>query len=331
VGPGDLEAILSKLPEETAPELVSSIRDGEDAGVFLLSDDAALVQTVDFIPPIVDDPYQFGQIVAANALSDIYAMGARPLTAMNLVAYPCGLPVEVIETMLLGGHDKVHEAGAVVVGGHTIEDDELKYGLAVAGLAKPGALTRIGGAVPGDSLVLTKPLGTGILATALKAGFISEEEISEAVRSMLELNRHAAEVFGKFGVNACTDVTGFGLIGHLYEMMRAGRVSAVVWADRVPLFAGTLEMAGMGMVPGAERRERSGFKIRGLVTAGIDGVLLDCLYDPQTSGGLLASVPPGKAEAVLRELRAGAFVSAAVIGEVREGAEVRLEIVPEGG
>jgi selenide,water dikinase len=249
VGPCDLESILAKIPEETSSDLLTSIHAGEDAGVFMLDEDLALVQTVDFFTPIVDDPLRFGQIAAANALSDLYAMGARPLTAMNIVAFPPSLGLDVLERILLGGQQKVHEAGAVILGGHTIEDEEPKYGLAVTGLVKPSDMTRITGATPGDYLVLTKPVGTGILATALKGEFLTEDEMSEAIESMCALNGEAAQVFSRHGVNSCTDVTGFALVGHLFEMIRASGVGAELWASDVPLFENALRMADMGMVP----------------------------------------------------------------------------------
>ena len=284
----------------------------------MLDDDLALVQTVDFFTPIVDDPYRFGQIAAANALSDLYAMGARPLTAMNIVAFPCSLGFEVLERIMLGGQQKIHEAGAVILGGHTIEDEEPKYGLAVTGLVKPSEMTTITGARKGDYLVLTKPVGTGILATALKGEFITEDEMSEAVESMCALNGEAARVFSKHGINACTDVTGFALVGHLYEMVRASGVAAEIWAAEVPLLEHALKMANMGMVP--ERKSLiEDYVPKAQVQVGqIDDALMDCLYDPQTSGGLLASVPAGNVDDVVRDLRDGPCTRAAVIGTITE-------------
>ncbi len=319
MGPGDLEKILSALPEESAPELLSSLRTGEDAGVYQISEGLAIVQTVDFFPPIVDDPYTFGQIAAANALSDVYAMGGRPITALNIVAFPCGMDLEVLEKILLGGYDKMHEADAVIVGGHTIDDDELKYGLAITGLVDPAKMTTITGAHPGDLLLLTKPIGTGILATALKAGLLTEEEMEEAVASMCTLNREAAEVLGRYRVNACTDVTGFGLVGHLYEMATAGGISAELWAGDVPLFERTLEMVSMGMVPEGKKRNFEYAKEVELLTQEDDDLILECLYDPQTSGGLLASVEPSDADSALEELRQGPCPRAAAVGTVLEG------------
>lgn len=326
MGPGDLERILKRLPEETAPELLSSVRSGEDAGVYLLREGLALVQTVDFFPPMVDDPYTFGQITAANALSDIYAMGGRPLTALNIVAYPCGLDLEVLDSILLGGHDKVHEAGAVVAGGHTIEDDELKYGLCVTGVVDPAKITLISGARAGDTLVLTKPVGTGILATALKAGMITEEEMADAIQSMVELNGAAADVLSRFRVSACTDVTGFGLAGHLYEMIGAGGVSAELWASEVPLFERTLEMLSMGMSTEGQTRNKAYVCTAELLSGEEDDLIVECLFDPQTSGGLLAAVDSSDAVRALEELRSGPCPAAAAVGTVLEGTEPRLAI-----
>lgn len=319
MGPGDLEQILSALPEESAPELLTSLRTGEDAGVYRISQRLAIVQTVDFFPPIVDDPYTFGQITAANALSDVYAMGGRPITALNIVAFPCGIDLQVLEKILLGGHDKIHEAGAVIVGGHTIDDDELKYGLAVTGLVDPAKMTTIAGARPGDVLVLTKPIGTGILATALKAGLLTEEEMGEAVASMRALNREAADILNRYRVHACTDVTGFGLVGHLYEMVKAGGVSAELWAGEVPLFERTLEMVSMGMVPEGKKRNFEYAKNVDLRTKEEDDLMLECLYDPQTSGGLLASVESSDADSALEELRGAPCPRATAVGTVSEG------------
>lgn len=327
VGPGDLQDILSRLPEESRPELLSSARNGEDAGVYLLSDGLAMVQTVDFFGPMVDDPYSFGQIAAANALSDIYAMGGKPLTSLNVVAYPCELELDIIESMLLGGFDKVHEAGAVVVGGHTVHDEELKYGMAVTGVVDPERMTTIDGARPGDLLLLTKPIGTGILATALKADFITEKEIGEAIESMCTLNAGAAGVLSRYDVSACTDVTGFGLAGHLFEMLRAGNVSADVWADEVPLLERALEMSSMGMVPEGQYRNRRYVSGAELPMQGDDDdLLVACIFDPQTSGGLLAAVEAGVADSAIEELRTGGAPRAAVIGKVTPQSEKLLRI-----
>lgn len=266
----------------------------------------------------MDDPYTFGQIAAANALSDVYAMGGKPLTAMNLVAFPCALGLDVLKRILLGGVDKVHEAGAAVVGGHTIEDREPKYGLAVTGIVRPSEMTTVGGARPGDSLVLTKPLGTGILATALKGELIDEEAMAEAIESMRTLNREAAEALKRYDVSACTDVTGFGLIGHLYDMFRASDVSFELRSSEVPLFDGVLDMASMGMMPAGLYRNRD---FVGEVARKADGVgtdTFDVLFDPQTSGGLLASVRGSDAGRLVAELRDRGCAGACEIGKVIE-------------
>ncbi len=325
MGPGDLKEILAGLPESDSERLLSSFIGGEDAGVFLLDDGTALVQTVDFFPPIVDDPYTFGQITAANALSDLYAMGARPLTALNMLACPCDLDARVLESILLGGHDKLCEAGVVVVGGHTVEDDELKYGICATGTADPAGLTRISGARPGDALILTKPVGTGILSTALKAGLVSQEDIAEAISSMCMLNAGAADVLSRRGTSACTDVTGFGLAGHLREMIDAGNVGAELWYGEVPLMERVTEMLSLGMATEAQSRNR--VFARAVEPAGgeRERLELECMYDPQTSGGLLAAVDPDLADSVVEEMRDGPAPRAAVVGTVLE-APGRLQI-----
>jgi selenide,water dikinase len=318
MGPGDLEKLLAKLPEEDVPELISSIHAGDNAGVYLLQDDLALVQTVDFFPPIVDDPYTFGQIAAANALSDIYAMNAKPLTALNIAAFPCDMDRGVLQAILLGGYDKVHEAGAVIAGGHTIEDDEPKYGLAVTGTVRLPDMTTIRGARPGDLLLLTKALGTGIMTTALKAGEVSDEDMSEVVASMCMLNGEAASVIFRHGVHAMTDVTGFGLAGHLYEMARASGVGADIWASKVQLFGKVLDMVAMGMAPRNSARECFEERRVEVATGGVEELLVQCVFDPQTSGGLLAAVEADKAEDILSELKSGPAPRAHIVGEVTE-------------
>jgi len=324
VGPCDLHDILARLPEEGRPELISSIMSGEDAGVYLLSDDLALVQTVDFFPPIVDDPKAFGRIAAANALSDIYAMGARPLTAMNIVAFPKKLCGEVLEAVLLGGYDKVHEAGAVVIGGHTIEDDEPKYGLAVTGIVDPARMMTVSAASKGDALVITKALGTGVIATALKAGMAAREVVQAATDSMMLLNRSASEAFLARGVRACTDVTGFGLMGHLSEILNASEVSATLWEGSIPLLPGAVELAAQGMLPEGAYANREGVEVE---APGVTREVLDCMYDPQTSGGLLACVKGDRVDELLAELRKSC-PRAAVIGEVTGGDTGSIKVLP---
>ena len=301
----------------------------DDAAVYRLDDRTALLLTVDFFTPIVDDPYDFGRITAANSLSDVYAMGGRPLTAMNIVAFPCETGTEVLEEVLLGGYDKVHEAGAVLAGGHTIEDEEPKYGLAVMGTVKLRDLTTIRGARPGDLLILTKPIGTGLMTTALKGGFVSEPDIEAVVASMCALNAKPAAVLASHQVSAMTDVTGFGLAGHLYEMMKAGGTAARIWAAEVPLFNRALEMAASGMAPRTSAEECFTQRKVEVDTGGVDQFLVTCMFDPQTSGGLLAAVKPEVAEAALAELRAGPAPDAAIIGEVLQAEVPKVTIAHE--
>jgi len=298
----------------------------DDAGVYRLTDDLALVETTDIITPLVDDPFIFGRIAAANALSDIYAMGGRPLTAMNLVFFPaCTLPVEVLAEILAGGREMVCAAGACIVGGHTVEDDELKYGLAVTGVGHPERLFRNSTAMPGDRLVLTKPLGTGIIATAIKAGMASDTELAEAVGWMTRLNAAAAELMAECGATACTDVTGFGLIGHAAEMARGAGVTVRLQHDAVPVMAGVHGQIADGMVPAGCYRNRDHYS---LLLAGKEklGDALLPLFDPQTSGGLLISLPPPSAE---RYLAAAAErdIFAVMIGDVQNVQEHSVEIV----
>jgi selenide,water dikinase len=292
LGPGDLSKALAALPHRTDPRLVVGRETFDDAGIFVLSDDLALVQTVDFFAPIVDDPYQFGQVAAANALSDVYAMGGEPLTALNIVGFPSGkLPLEVLTEILRGGQDKVHEAGALVVGGHTIIDEELKFGLAVTGRADPRRLLTNAAACVGDRLVLTKPLGTGILATAAKQGSLTSEQRDVLLASMTELNGPASRAALALDVRCATDVTGFGLLGHASHIARASKKTLRIDVARVPALPGTREAWRAGVrTGGAERNEQY---LDSLVDWGeVSDVDRALLIDPQTSGGLLLAISP---------------------------------------
>lgn len=292
MGPGDLSQALSALPHRTDPRLIVGRETFDDAGVFLLTDDFALVQTVDFFAPIVDDPYTFGQIAAANALSDVYAMGGEPLTALNIVGFPSGkLPIAVLTEILRGGQDKVHEAGALIVGGHTIIDEELKYGLSVTGRAHPRRLLTNAGAAVGDRLLLTKPLGTGILATAAKQNRLAPEQYETLLSSMTALNGTASRAALSLGVRCATDVTGFGLLGHGDHIARASRVSLRIDTSRVPVLPGAREAWQAGVrTGGAERNEEY---LRDRVDWGLaSDVDRALLIDPQTSGGLLVAISP---------------------------------------
>jgi len=302
------------------------IETADDAAVYRTSENTALVQTVDFFTPIVDDPYLFGQIAAANALSDIYAMGGEPLTAMNIVAFPPKLGFDVLQKILLGGRDKIEESGAVIVGGHTVEDKEPKYGLAVTGLVHPGEVITNAGAQAGDRLVLTKPLGMGILATALKGGMVEEGEMMDVIDSARTLNASAAEAMREIGVSACTDVTGFGFLGHLYLMLAASGVSARVEAKSVPIWPKAIEFAEMGLIPAGAAENRA--FLRGKISFGrVSEVLQDVLFDPQTSGGLLISVPNERCDELIEALKEARVSTRAVVGEILRGEAGVIEVV----
>ena len=285
-----------------------------------------LVQSVDFFTPIVDDPYTYGQIAAANSLSDIYAVGAEPLTAMNLVAFPiCQLGSDALAEMLKGGAERVRAAGAVIVGGHSVEDEEPKYGLSVTGVADPEQLVLAANCRAGDQLVLTKPLGTGLLATALKGEVLCEAEISEAIAGMIALNRDASRIMREVGVRACTDITGFGLVGHACEMAEAACLCLRIDAARLPAYPKALEMARMGLIPEGTYRNRDFYLPRVDGHQQIARELIDLLCDPQTSGGLLLAVAPDKLELLRRKLQAGGIL-AAHIGAAISGAHGHLQI-----
>ena len=304
----------------TNPNLLVGLSTSDDAAVYRLSDDTALVQTVDFFPPIVDDPYTFGAIAAANALSDVYAMGGRPILALAVAGFPDTFSPEIIATILQGGVDKAAEAGAVVAGGHTVVDQEPKYGLCVTGLVHPARVLTKANAQPGDVLLLTKPLGTGMITTAHKRGLVSDEYFQAAVDSMLRLNRHAAEAAAEAGAHAATDITGYGLLGHAYEMAEHSGVALRIALGAVPLLPGALEYAQRGIVPGGLGRNRAYLEEEHAVdvTADIDSTLLLPLFDPQTSGGLLLALPPEAAEYVQAQLST-AGEPGWRIGSVEEG------------
>ena len=325
VGAGVLARLLEGLQVHRDPNLLVGFDKSDDASVYRLSDELALVQTVDFFPPIADDPYLFGQIAAANALSDVYAMGGEPKLALNLMCVPRDMPDEAVHRMLRGGYDKVYEAGCLITGGHSIFDDEPKYGLAVTGFVRPDRVLTNSGARPGDVLLLTKPLGVGVLSTAHKGGMASEEGMALAYRLMTTLNKAARDVLVKYRIHACTDVTGFSLLGHLLEMAQGSGVRAVVHADRVDVIPEALELARLGVLPEGMYRNRS-FAAPWVDPGEVPLHRQDVLYDPQTAGGLLAAVDPDDAEAAWEELR-DCVPSAQRIGEMAEwtgGARILL-------
>ncbi len=299
----------------------------DDAGVYRLRPDLAIVNTVDFFTPIVDDPYMFGQIAAANSLSDVYAMGGEPATALNIVCFPRGkMDIGILGEVLRGGADKVEESGAVVAGGHSIIDEEIKYGLSVTGVVHPDRILRNVGAREGDVLVLTKPLGTGIATTALKRGNASEASIEQAVASMAALNKYAAAVMQGYDVHACSDVTGYGLLGHGLEMTGDGSVSIVFEAARLPLIRDAAALAETGNLTGGCKRNREYLDDKTVIDAGVSDALAEVALDPQTSGGLLIAVAEKDGEALVRALVEHDVPAAAIVGHVtaRKDHAVRL-------
>jgi selenide,water dikinase len=312
-----LEKALSPLPLERHPNLLVGIETADDAGVYQISDQVALVQTVDFITPIVDQPYLFGQIAAVNALSDVYAMGGKPLTAMNLIGFPRrSLDLSVLTEILRGGLQKVHEAGAVLLGGHTVDDVELKYGLSVTGTVHPQKIVTNRGARVGDVLILTKAVGTGIISTAHKAQMAEARTLQGAVDSMARLNNKAADAMLESGVHACTDITGFGLLGHAFQMAKASSLSFWFFYMQIPILPGAKEYAAQGMVPGGAYCNQEHFGREVAISSRVPEPERIILFDPQTSGGLLIALPAADGEKLLRTLRDKGIQEAALIGEV---------------
>jgi selenide,water dikinase len=300
------------------PNLLVGFDTSDDAAVYRVDEHTALIQTVDFFPPMVDDPYLFGQVAAANALSDVYAMGGTPKLAMNLLCFPSDLlSKEDVLAILRGGADKAREAGAVLCGGHTIEDREPKYGLCVTGFVHPDRVLTNAAAQTGDALILTKPLGSGILSTAAKAGLLPEHQVDLLMATMTTLNAAAAKAMEKYTVHACTDITGFGLIGHATEMARGSGKTIRLFADRLPLMEGVLQQAQDGIVPGGAYRNREYLSRTTEIGPAVSTALSDICFDPQTSGGLLISLPMPEAERLLHDLLPNC-PQAAIIGQVEE-------------
>jgi selenide,water dikinase len=290
----------------------------DDAGVFRLDSETALVQTLDFFTPIIDSPYEFGRIAAANSLSDVYAMGGRPVTAMNIVCFPSGeLSEEILKATLAGGLEKIYEADAVLVGGHSVDDREFKYGLSVTGIVHPDRILTNRNAKTGDRLILTKPLGTGIIATAVKAKIADEEAINALIEVTTTLNRKAAEIMVRFNPNACTDVTGFGLIGHVLEMAKGSGKKIIIHSGAVPFIKKAEEYALMGLIPAGSYNTKDYCSKNISIGASVKQVFIDMLFDPQTSGGLVISLPEKRAKECLDALL-NEGVPASVIGEVSE-------------
>lgn len=288
----------------------------DDAAVYRVSDELAMIQTVDFFPPVVDDPFAFGQIAAANALSDVYAMGGTPKLAMNLLCFSSCLPLDVVKEILAGGYSKVKEAGAIIAGGHTIDDKEPKYGLCVTGFAHPDEILTNAGAQPGDLLVLTKPLGSGILSTAAMAELLTPDEVRQMTATMSELNAKASDIMTPFHPHACTDVTGFGLLGHAREMAAGSGLTVEIRASAVPVRPKAIELAREGIIPAGAYRNMSYLEDGVSVAPGVPTELSDALYDPQTSGGLLIALPEERAKELVMRLESETPCGT-IIGEVK--------------
>lgn len=316
LGAGTLAKMLEGFKTHSDPRLIVGYDKSDDASVFVIDDHTALIQTTDFFPPIVDDPYLYGRIAATNALSDVYAMGGEPKLALNILCVAHGMPDDVVQKILQGGYDAAYEAGVIITGGHTIRSAEPIYGLAVSGFAHPDSILTNSGAKPGDVLILTKPLGVGILTTGAKADMTAPETMARIHRQMATLNKAARDVMVRYPVNSCTDVTGFSLIGHSYEMAQGSSCSIHLHTQRIPYHSEALELASMGLVPEGAYRNRA-FAQQGVHAGSVSLAMQDILYDPQTSGGLLFAIPEAHAQACLDQLRT-VVPEAAIVGHITE-------------
>ncbi len=317
-----MDQVLAKLPRRADENVLVGFDTADDAGVYKLTPELALVQTVDFFTPIVDDPFTFGAIAAANSLSDVYAMGGRPVTALSILAWPTSEEISDLEQILAGGADKIHEAGCSIIGGHSIADPEIKFGYAVTGLVHPERYKPNAGARPGDVVVLTKRLGTGVISTALKRGIASDSDVNASIESMLTLNRDAGEAMVRFGANGCTDITGFGLIGHAREMALASGATIEIDVDALRFLPGALEYARKGAIPGGLKNNREFASCAVDSERPLEPGVEDLLYDPQTSGGLLITLPEAAATGFLQACR-----SAYRIGRVSARAAKPIRLI----
>ena len=325
IGPGVPHNVLSNLPKYENGNLLVGFDTNDDACVYKINDNTVAIQTVDFFPPMVDDPYTFGQIAAANALSDIYAMGGNPAVAMNLLCFPSCLDTSIMHDILAGGYDKVKEAGAVIAGGHTIADPTPKYGLCVSGFAHPNEILSNSNARTGDLLVLTKPLGIGIMNTAAKAELLTEDKIKEVTSIMSELNKYAKECTAGLEVHSCTDITGFSLVGHSYEMASGSNKTIELFSDCIPIIDGALDYAKMGIIPEGMYNNLDYLKDKFILSSNIKQELQDVLIDPQTSGGLLISLPEKAAKEFLSRLEAFTPYGK-IVGQVIEKGDKHIAI-----
>ena len=312
LAPSDLAQVLSKLPPQSSENVIVGYETSDDAGVMRLNDETALVQTVDFFTPVSDDPFVYGQVAAVNALNDVYAMGGRPLSALSIVCYPQKGDWDVLERILLGGQTLMNSEGVVVLGGHSVDDQEMKFGYAVTGTIHPKRVFTNAGAKPGDVLILTKPIGTGAINTAIKRGVASEAAIDAVTKTMTTSAQKASKAMCEFGANACTDVTGFGLLGHAFEMAKASGVTLEIESGKVPLIIDTLELIEQGMLTRGDKNNRVYTGGTVSFSPSVNGVMQSALFDPQTAGGLLISTTSDAAENILRSVD-----SARVIGAVK--------------
>lgn len=314
IGPEALAQVLCHLPKVNSSNLIVGLDTSDDAAVYKLRDDLAIIQTLDFFTPIVDDPYMFGQIAAANSLSDVYAMGGKPILALNIVCFPTCLDMNILGEILRGGADKVIEAGAITVGGHSVDDKQPKYGLSVTGTVHPDRVLANKGAVPGDVLILTKPIGSGVINTAVKGDAAEKEHIQDAIKVMACLNKYAAEIAEGYKINACTDITGFGLVGHAFEMADSSNVSIHLNTKSIKFISGAIEYAKLGLIPEGTYRNKKYMENK-FISKIQEEFILDLLFDPQTSGGLLYSLPEKEGIKLNEELNKSG-VSASIVGYV---------------
>lgn len=321
IGPGTLAQVLGNLPKFHDENLLVGVETSDDAAIYKVNDELALIQTLDFFTPVVDDPYLFGQIAAANSLSDVYAMGGEPRTALNIVGFPSCLDPKILGRILEGGASKVLEAGAILAGGHSIQDDEPKYGLSVTGFVNPNKIFKNYGSQPGDVIIITKQVGSGLINTAIKAEMAEKSQIDEVVTVMTSLNKKAKEVIENYPISACTDITGFGLAGHAMEMAASSKVTFEIDVNKVPYIDGALEMAKMGLVPAGTYNNKD--YISGDVeSCNIEECYLDLMYDPQTSGGLLITLAESEVENIMKDFeKKNMDTKVAVIGRVLEKQE----------
>lgn len=327
ISPSQLAEIVRGLPKFSDPQLLTTIESFEDAAVYKISDELALVQTIDFFPPVVDDPFLFGRIAAVNAISDIYAMGGRPVMALSVLCFPtCDFPLSVAQQIVEGGAAALKDAGAALAGGHSIQAPEPIYGLAVTGLISPQNILTNGGAKSGDAIVLTKRIGSGALLLAHKAEILSEESEKELFGSLTQLNGMALDIALPFKPHAATDVTGFGLIGHAHEMAKASNVKCVLFAEEVPLFSDAREYASQGLVPAGAYANRKAYEKIAYINDSVDLTISDLLFDPQTSGGLMFAVDRAQADSLVKGLQS-AGLTGSIIGEFVEGPAGQVEVM----